>query len=82
MWGSLLSAALHVLTLVQSAEVRFGVVWPEGRGVAAVKGCRGVSDRLMLADSSILTASSSMHHLFCRGLSLCFMGGAVVALLP
>lgn len=46
MWGSLLAAALRVLTLVRSAEVRFGVVWPEGWGAAAVKGCRGVSDRL------------------------------------
>lgn len=63
MWGSLLSAALRVLAVVQSAEVRFGVIWPEGPGAAAVKGFRGVSDSLMLADSSCVTTSFSMHHL-------------------
>lgn len=62
-----MSAALHVLALVQSAEVRFGVVWPEGPGAAAVKGFRGFS----------------MHHLFLQGsVSVCCRGGAVVALLP
>lgn len=41
MWGSLLSAALLVLAPVQRAEVRFGVVQPEGPGAAAVKDFRG-----------------------------------------
>lgn len=75
MWGSLLSAALHVLAPVQSAEVRFGVVWPEGPGAAAVKGFRGVSYRLTLADSSFVTTSFSMHHsLLQRSVFVCRRG--------
>lgn len=71
MWQLLLSAALCVVALDESAEGRFGVVWPEGPGAAAVL--------TALACSPVLPCTTY----FCRGLSLCVAGrGAVTASLP
>lgn len=65
----------QLLTPVQSAEVRFGVIWPEGPAAAAVKAFRGVRDSLTWAGSSFVTTSFSMHRLFLqRSVCVCCRG--------